>query len=64
MSQSVFSYDQEFSLVCGKSLPNLNLTYHTYGKLNSDRNNVIWVMHALTANSDVADWWGGLFGGR
>ena len=25
--------------------------------MNEDRSNVIWVCHALTANSDVADWW-------
>ena len=25
--------------------------------MNTDKSNVIWVCHALTANSDVADWW-------
>ncbi len=62
MPQSVFSYGHEFPLVCGKSLPEFTLTYHTFGKLNPAKDNVIWVMHALTANSDVSDWWEGLFG--
>ena len=62
MPQSVFSYGHDFPLVCGKSLPQFTLTYHTYGKLSPARDNVIWVLHALTANSDVSDWWEGLFG--
>jgi homoserine O-acetyltransferase len=40
----------------------LEIAYHTYGTLNKEKNNVIWVSHALTANSDVFDWWKGLFG--
>ncbi len=51
-----------FHLENGQSIENLNVAYHTYGKLNSKRNNVIWVCHALTANSDVFEWWSGLFG--
>lgn len=38
-------------------MPELTIAYHTYGTLNSTRDNVVWVCHALTANSDVADWW-------
>ncbi|MCM1310562.1 MAG: homoserine O-acetyltransferase [Bacteroides sp.] len=44
-------------LESGAMLPELDIAYHTYGKLNAERSNVIWVCHALTANSDVADWW-------
>jgi homoserine O-acetyltransferase len=51
-----------FPLEAGGSLPELTIAYHTYGTLNTERNNVIWVCHALTANSNVADWWAGLFG--
>ncbi len=43
-------------------LPGLEIAYHTYGRLNAQRDNVVWVCHALTANSDVFDWWSGLFG--
>jgi homoserine O-acetyltransferase/O-succinyltransferase len=35
------------------------IAYHTYGTPGKP---VVWVCHALTANSDVFDWWAGLFG--
>ncbi len=57
-----FLYKKRFQLESGLSLPQLEIAYHTYGKLNADKSNVIWISHALTANSDVFDWWAGLFG--
>ena len=53
----VFRYDRPFTLEKGGLLPCLEIAYHTYGRLNKEKNNCIWVCHALTANSDVADWW-------
>ncbi len=38
-------------------LPELVIAYHTFGERQED--NIIWVCHALTANSDVSDWWPG-----
>ena len=38
------------------------IAYNTYGQLNENRDNVIFICHALTANSDADDWWHGLFG--
>lgn len=58
----IYKYQQQFILENGKKLHNLQIAYHTYGKLNADKSNVIWVCHALTANADVLDWWKGLFG--
>ncbi len=57
-----FKYDKVFELESGESLPEVTIAYHTFGKLNQAKDNVIWVCHALTANSDVSDWWSGLFG--
>lgn len=57
-----FKSQQPFPLENGGILPELTLGYHTFGTLNAERSNVIWVCHALTANSDVSDWWSGLFG--
>lgn len=51
-----------FHLESGSILPELHIAYNTYGSLNEKGDNVIWVCHALTANSDVADWWQGLIG--
>ena len=52
-----YKYDKEFELESGVKLPSLTIAYDTYGVRNEDSSNVIWVCHALTANSDVADWW-------
>ncbi|MDE6179296.1 MAG: homoserine O-acetyltransferase [Duncaniella sp.] len=52
-----FHSSSEFPLELGGSLPELTIAYHTYGTLNKDKDNAVWVCHALTANSDVADWW-------
>ncbi len=55
----IFEYNKVFVLESGERLPSLRVAYHTYGSLNADKSNVVWVCHALTANSDVADWWPG-----
>ncbi len=58
----LLTLDQPILLEGGSSLHGVDIAYHTYGQLSTNRDNVIWVCHALTANSDVADWWNGLFG--
>ena len=57
-----FQSKKEFKLENGQSLPEITIAYNTYGQLNVDKSNVVWVCHALTANSDAADWWNGLVG--
>lgn len=59
---ATYNYTKTFKLESGKKLRKLEVAYQTYGKLNAKKDNVIWVCHALTANSDVLDWWKGLFG--
>jgi homoserine O-acetyltransferase len=56
MAQTFF-YNQPFELECGAVLPSLSIAYDTFGEMNAEHSNIIWVCHALTANSDVADWW-------
>ena len=46
-----------FRLESGETLEGLTIAYHTYGELNARGDNAVWVCHALTADSDVADWW-------
>lgn len=52
-----YRHNSPFPLERGGELATLEIAYHTYGTLNERRDNVVWVCHALTANSDVADWW-------
>src|SRR5580693_10746437 len=59
-----FQYDQPFELEGGAVLPGITIAFHTYGQLNADGTNVVWVCHALTANSDVAQWWPGVVGDK
>lgn len=54
---NIFKSNTPFRLECGEVLSDITIAYHTYGKLNAERSNCIWVCHALTANSDVAQWW-------
>jgi len=51
-----------FTLESGITLSQYHLAYTTYGNLNKDRDNVVWIFHALTANSEPAEWWPGLTG--
>ena len=50
-------FAEPVELECGATLPDLTVAYSTYGTLSPAKDNVIWVCHALTANSEVHDWW-------
>lgn len=62
MSTHTYKHHTVFKLDNRQVLEELEIAYQTWGELNSSRDNVVWVIHALTANSDVFDWWSGLFG--
>jgi homoserine O-acetyltransferase len=49
-------------LESGISLDSYHLGYTTLGSINESGNNVVWIFHALTANSDATEWWPGLVG--
>ncbi|MFT4022143.1 MAG: homoserine O-acetyltransferase [Flavihumibacter sp.] len=57
-----FVSKEEFVLESGEVLPALEIAYYTYGTLNADGSNVVWICHALTANADAAGWWPGVVG--
>ena len=61
-AQKYFHYPHPFQLEAGDYLPEFTLAYHTYGKLNEAKDNVVWVVHALTGSSDPVDWWPGIVG--
>ncbi len=62
MDTKYFKHKEGLILESGQLLEDITIAYHTFGEYNPDKNNVIWVCHALTANSNVFDWWAGLFG--
>ncbi len=53
---------QSLLLESGKRLSDVSIAYHTFGHFEPGHSRVIWVCHALTANSDISDWWAPLFG--
>jgi len=62
LAYNTFSTGKPFTLESGRVLPDIHLAYTTHGELNETKDNVVWVFHALTANSDAAEWWHGLVG--
>jgi homoserine O-acetyltransferase/O-succinyltransferase len=62
MTKEVFHSIEPLQLESGEVLKNFELAYTTYGQLNAKKSNVIWVVHALTGDSNVAEWWNGLIG--
>jgi len=57
-----FTYHQPLRLESGLTVPAWHLEYTTQGRLNEAGDNVVWIFHALTANSDASEWWPGLVG--
>ena len=62
MTNSIFSSEKPLTLESGYVLPEYHLAYTTYGNMNEKKDNVVWIFHALTANSIPSEWWPGLVG--
>ncbi|MDQ6844143.1 MAG: homoserine O-acetyltransferase [Bacteroidota bacterium] len=61
-SLKIFRYNSPFQLESGITISGFHLGYSTYGNLNDAKDNVVWIFHALTANSKAEEWWPGLVG--
>ena len=57
-----FHLPSPLKLAGGGILRSPVIAYTTAGRLSPDKDNVIWVFHALTANSDPQEWWPGVVG--
>lgn len=62
MNARTLHISQPFYTEGGGVLPELHIAYHTWGKPNAEQDNIVWIAHALTGNSDAASWWPGLVG--
>ncbi|MFA5713892.1 MAG: homoserine O-acetyltransferase [Bacteroidales bacterium] len=56
MEKRFFKRDTPFRLESGKELPSLKICYHIWGNVEPNKK-VIWICHALTANSNPTEWW-------
>lgn len=53
------SFKQPISLISGRTLPEYELVYETYGELNSARSNAILICHALSGDHHAAGFYPG-----
>lgn len=51
------AFAEPFVFAAGKALPQWELVYETYGRLNAARTNAILVCHALSGHHHVAGWY-------
>ena len=54
-------FDISFTTESGFELVRPEVAYHTWGTLNTKKSNTILVIHALTGNSNIEDWFSGFF---
>lgn len=57
-----YHHSEGLELESGERLDELDIAYVTYGTMNADQSNVVWMCHAYTANADPVDWWPGMVG--
>lgn len=62
MSVCYYKVEEQIELENGAVLAEAEIGYCTFGQLNAEKNNVVWVAHALTGNAEANDWWSGLIG--
>ncbi len=62
MAQETYTHEGVLELESGEKLNGFDIAYTTQGYLSPSKNNVIWVIHALTGDANVQDWWSGLVG--
>lgn len=51
-----------FEFEDGSVIPNAEIVFQSWGRLNEAGDNAVIVCHTLTGNTNVSDWWGGLLG--
>ena len=72
VSTQTVTFERELKLESGRLLGPITLAYETYGTLNADRSNCVWVCHAWTGDAHAAGrhsdddrkpgWWDDMIG--
>lgn len=62
MAEECYKHDGILELESGENLNGFEISYTTRGHLTTNKDNVIWVIHALTGDAKVEEWWSGLVG--
>jgi homoserine O-acetyltransferase len=62
MVKETFYSSTPLHMESGEILYEYQIAYSTYGRLNAEKSNVIWIIHALTGDANVSEWWNGLVG--
>jgi homoserine O-acetyltransferase len=62
MIRNEYIHNGTFEFEAGGSIDGLKVVYHCSEKPYEEGQKVIWICHALTANSDAQDWWPELVG--
>ena len=59
MIKHSYRHTGTFEFEAGGNITDLQVAYHTSPEpyVENDKRKVIWICHALTANSDAEDWW-------
>ena len=56
MKENTYIYKEPFLLESGSVLPGIRIHYHCSPGFMTGRK-VVWICHALTANSNPLEWW-------
>ena len=56
------TFKKPFVTEGGATIPDPTIAFQTWGELNTERDNVILVCHALTGNTSADQWFEGIFG--
>lgn len=62
MYKQFYNIEKDLPLELGGVLKSPTVAYTTLGEISPEKDNVVWVFHALTAASNAEDWWSGLIG--
>lgn len=62
MPTQILTHSEPIALECGVTLPKVDIAYTTFGEMNADKSNVVWICHAFSANSNPVEWWPGMVG--